>query len=445
VLRAGAVAVPLDPADNDDWTAYMVCDSVPAAFVTDEGLAGRLRCASSIVDENGRPPAIVHLDSHAEQIAAHTTDDPGIADDPDGLSHIVYTSGSTGLPNGARVTHRTLVNVMNWMPAAYGIIEESHGTWLSAPGFAIGRMEWMPFLAVGARLHIADAITAGSPERSRDWLLAKGVTHTLLITSFARQVCTLPWPANTALRHMIVLGEPVRRWPAIGLPFEVSISYGATEAAVVTSSYDATTGVRETSETVTPEKFATQRPSVGRPIANARVYLLDGHRAPVPVGAVGEIHLAGAGVCAGYLNLPTETEETFVPHTLDTESDERLFRTGDLGRWRPDGTLEVIGRRDAVTRVRGMLVEVGEVEAKIWSLPGVHEVAVIAQGGTADGRLIGYVVATGDMDGLLDQLRSLLPAHQVPSVLVRMDQLPRLTNGKLDRRGLPAPREEQAR
>jgi amino acid adenylation domain-containing protein len=444
VLRAGAVVVPLDPADNDDWTAYMVCDSVPAAFVTDHGLAGRLRCANSIVDENGRPPSIVHLDAHADHIAAHATDDPGVPHDPDGLSHIAYTSGSTGLPNGARATHRALVNMMNWMPAAYGITEESHGTWLSAPGFAIGRMEWMPFLAVGAQLHIADAVTAGSPERSRDWLLDKGVTHTLLVTSFARRVCALPWPGETALRHMIVLGEPVRRWPATGLPFEVSISYGATEAAVVTSSYDATTGVRETSVTVTPEKFATQRPSVGRPIANARVYLLDAHRAPVPVGAIGEIHLAGAGVCDGYLNLPAETEETFVANPLETEPDERLFRTGDLGRWRPDGSLEVVGRRDAVTRVRGVLVEVGEVEAMIAGLPGVREVAVVAQGGTSGGRLIGYVVSSDATNGLLEQLRALLPAHQVPSVLVRMDRLPRLTNGKLDRRALPAPTEEQA-
>jgi acyl-CoA synthetase (AMP-forming)/AMP-acid ligase II len=247
---------------------------------------------------------------------------------------------------------------------------------------------------------------------------------------------------------MIVLGEPVRRWPGTRLPFEVSISYGATEVAVATSSFDASTGLRETSVTVAPDELATQRPSVGRPVANARIYLLDAHRAPVPVGAAGEIYVAGAGVCAGYLNLPIETAERFVPNSLETEPDERLFRTGDLGRWRPDGSLEVIGRRDAVTRIRGMLVEVGEVEAVIAGLPGVHEVAVVAQGGNRGGRLIGYVVTAGRSTrataALLDEVRLRLPAHQVPSALVRMDQLPRLANGKLDRRALPAPPAERA-
>jgi non-ribosomal peptide synthetase component F len=265
-------------------------------------------------------------------------------------------------------------------------------------------------------------------------LLDKEATHTLLVTSFAERVCALSWPRDTVLRHMIVLGEPVRRWPGAGLPFEVSVSYGSTEVAVATCGHDEVTGLRETSA------VSSVAPTAGRPVANARIYLLDAHRAPVPVASIGEIHVAGVGLCAGYLNLPEQTAERFVPNPLPEEPDEVLFRTGDLGRWLPDGRLEVIGRQDAQTWVRGALVELGRVETVLTDLEEVAEAAVLACDG---GRLVAYVVpadgANWAPEAVLARLRARLPEHQVPEDLVALGSMPRLTNGKLDRRALLAP------
>ncbi|PPK63167.1 non-ribosomal peptide synthetase [Actinokineospora auranticolor] len=438
-LRTGAAVVPLDPADDDEWTAYMIRDAAPVAVVTDSGLVGRLRSVRT-AKEGAYRPAVVHVDSDADRVAARPATHPGVVTGLDDLSHIVYTSGSTGLPKGARGTHHSLVNLMNWMVEAYDITAESSGTWMSSPGFAIGRMEWMPFLAAGARLHVADAVTTSSPARVRDWLLARKVTHTLLVTSFAQRVCALHWPASAALRFMIVLGEPVRSWPAAPLPFEVAISYGATEVTVATSGYDAVTGERETSATAGEH---TGVPTVGRPVANSRVYLLDEHLAPVPVAAVGEIYVGGAGLCDGYLNQPARTSERFVTNPLPEEPGEVLFRTGDLGRWRPDGRLEVIGRQDAQTWVRGVLVEISRVEAALAARREVREVAVLACAGAGGGQLVGYVVpsdpAAWAPEPVLANLRQRLPEHQVPTLLIALDKLPRLANGKLDRQALPKP------
>jgi amino acid adenylation domain-containing protein len=434
-LRTGAAVVPLDPADYDEWIAYMIRDAEPVAVITDSGLVGRLRSVHRAKPGEYRPDLVV-VDSDAEQIAAAPDTWTEVALPPDALSHIVYTSGSTGLPKGARATHRALVNVLNWTTRAYDITAASSGTWMSAPGFAIGRMEWMPFLAAGARLHVADVVTTSSPVRVRDWLLATEASHTLLVTSLAMRVCELHWPADTRLRFMIVLGEPVRGWPADGLPFEIVISYGATEMAVATASYDSAAGVRPTAAE------RDEAPTVGRPVANTRIYLLDRHLAPVPVSAIGEIYVAGTGVCDGYLNQPKLTEERFVANPLPEEPSATLFRTGDLGRWRPDGRLEVIGRQDAQTWVRGVLVETSKVEAALAALPVVREVAVLASS-AGGGQLVGYVVpadpATWDPEAVLDALRHQLPEHQVPTLLIPMSSLTRLANGKLDRQALPKP------
>jgi amino acid adenylation domain-containing protein len=443
ILRTGAAVVPLDPADNDEWIAYMIRDSASAVVISDSGLSDRLPAGRHTIRAAARPARLVCLDSAAREIAAQPARNPRVEIEQEMLSHIVYTSGSTGVPKGARSTHRTLTNLINWMQPAYQITADSDGTWACAPGFAIGRVEWMPFLAAGARVHIADAITTSSASRMQDWLVSERITHTLLVTSFAQRVCALEWPRGSALRFMIMLGEPLHRWPRRTLPFAVAVSYGSTEASLVTSSYDAATGVAETSDTVAASELASTRPSAGRPVANTRIYLLDGDRNPVPLGAAGEIYIAGEGICSGYLNLRSDTRERFIANPLPEERSDVLFHTGDLGRWRPDGSLEVIGRQDAQTWVGGVRVEVGEVEAVINGLRGIREAAVLARNEDTGGTLIGYVVATNrrvfSADAVLAELRHRLPAHHVPQQLIELAQLPRLANGKLDRQALPAP------
>jgi amino acid adenylation domain-containing protein len=423
VLRAGAAVVPLDPADGDERLAYLVRDCAPAAVITTGQLTGRLPSRRRAVRAAVGEPLIVRVDADAADIAAQPVTAPAVSSGPDDVSHVVYTSGSTGPPKGVRCTHRTLTNLLNWLADDYRITGASRGSWLGAPSSPAGRMEWLPFLAAGAAVHIAGPDVPGTATSIRDWLLAERVTHAVLLTAPATDVCAVPWPADTALGHLVVFGEPVRHWPGGGLPFTVSVSYGSAEAAAVTASR--WRGREE------------ELPPAGRPIANARVYVLDGAGSPVPVGTVGEIHVAGAGVATGYLNLPAETAERFVANPLPEEPDGVLFRTGDLGRWRPDGALEVIGRRDAQTWVRDLRVDVGAAETVLAGLPEVHDVAVIAR----DGQLTAYVVPTGDTlpAAAVRAAAARLPAHHVPDRIVELARLPRLPGGKLDRRQLTGP------
>src|SRR5205823_4255199 len=222
-----------------------------------------------------------------------------------------------------------------------------------------------------------------SPNPLRDWLVSKAVTISFLPTPLAEMVLPLEWPEATALRILLTGGDKLHQYSSPSVPFRLINNYGPTENSVVT-----------TSGRVACEGREALSPSIGRPIANTQVYLLDRHLHPVPLGVPGELYIGGASLARGYLDRPELTAERFIPHPFSEVPGERLYRTGDLARYLPDGNIEFLGRLDHQVKVRGFRIELGEVEAVLGGYPGVQEACVVVrEDHPGEKRLVGYYVA----------------------------------------------------
>ncbi|HKH44467.1 MAG TPA: amino acid adenylation domain-containing protein, partial [Thermoanaerobaculia bacterium] len=398
-LQAGAAFLPLDPAYPEERIALLLGDARPAVVLTREEIS---RLSPS---PGGESSGAV----------------------PDGcLAYVLYTSGSTGRPKGALLSRGGLASVIAAQVRAFAVTPGSRVSQLASPGFDVAVSEIFVALAGGAELHLVPrAARLPGPDLVR-LLRARRITH-LAITPSALTV--VPEVDLPDLAVLIVGGEAcppalARRWTA---GRRLINAYGPTEGTI-----DAAVG--------TVEDVGGERVAVGRPIANAGIWLLGRDLRPVPAGVPGELCLGGAGLARGYLRRPGLTAERFLPSPFTPG--ERLYRTGDLARHRPDGTLEILGRIDDQLKVRGVRVEPGEVEAALTEHPAVRETAVAP--GT-DGRLVAFVVATEepfDAGGLRAFLRARLPEAMIPSGFVPLESLPLTPNGKVDRRALAALRPE---
>ncbi|WP_330230950.1 amino acid adenylation domain-containing protein [Nocardia sp. NBC_00508] len=431
ILRSGASAVPLDPSNPHSRTAFMLDDSGATAVVTVDAMTPQLAGTHGL--------RVISLDGDAAAIGSAVASAPPPDPEPDDICHVFYTSGSTGQPKAVLERHGAMANMIAWTGRACGVTRGDRATWISSPGFSVGLMEWIPFLANGTTVYTASADAARDPKRLRDWLIENAITHTLLVSSAAERVWSLDWPDLCALRYMVVAGEQVRRWPRAGLPFEVVVSYGSTETTLVASTFDAATGLRVTSATVT-EAERDSPPPIGKPIANVRVYVLDEAGEPVPRGVVGELYVAGTGIAAGYLDRPELNSERFVPSPVPEEPDAIVCRTRDLVRYRADGMLEFLGRADQQIKIRGFRVEPGEIEALLSARPDILECAVALEPTTTGGRLIAYLVPADGAElsasGLRAELSERLPHHMLPAQFRILDTLPRSRSGKVDRTAL---------
>lgn len=430
IMRTGASAVLLDPETPAPRIAFMLRDSGATAVVTTTALAARMA--------RNDGPTVVRVDDDAAAIASAEDGPPPVTLDPDGISHLVYTSGSTGESKAALERHVAMANLIAWVRTAYAITPADRVSWTSSPGFAVGIMEWIPFLSNGAVVHIADTGTVRDPRRLHDWLIENKITHALLVNTAAERVWSLDWPDACALRTMGVTGERLHRWPAADLPFEVVVVYGSTEATCVATTFDAAAGLHATSATAANADGGS--PPIGRPIANVRLYVLDPAGHPVPRGAVGELYVAGSGVSAGYLDRPELTAERFVPSPIPEEPDPRIYRTGDLVRYRADSLLEIVGRADNQMKFRGYRIEPGEIEALLSDQQGIVECAVAIDMTDAVQRLVAYLVPEAGSELSVIRLRSAvsaeLPHYAVPAQFVILDELPKLRSGKIDRKAL---------
>ncbi|AGM07923.1 amino acid adenylation domain-containing protein [Amycolatopsis keratiniphila] len=427
VHRAQAAAVLLDPALPTGRLRFMLADAAVVVVLT--------HSAHAAVPETG---TVIELDRDRELIGRASAGLPSGPAGPDDISHVVYTSGSTGKPKAVLQRHRAVANLIDWAARAYAPRAGDRASWVSAPGFAVGLMEWMPFLGNGVPVYIAADATTRSPHELRDWLVSSAITHAVVVTTMAERVWSLPWPETAPLRCLIVTGEPVRRWPPADLPFDIIVSYGSTETTNVASCYHAGRGIRLTSATVDPVD-RKGLPPVGLPIDNVRTYLLDPRGEPVPDGVIGELYVAGAGLSAGYLGRQTETAAKYVRSPVPEEPDRTVVRTGDLGRRGVGGALEIVGRADAQVKVRGFRVELGEVENALRERTSAQEAAVVAIGDDQP-RIVAYVTGTAEPAAdLHGKLAEFLPHYMLPAAYVRLGELPKLPNGKLDRANLPAP------
>ena len=420
-LKAGGAYVPLDPGYPAERLAFMVQDSEAAVVITQESFRPRLGSRRLLV-----------LDDESERlsIASEDAEDPPRLSSPDNLAYVLYTSGSTGRPKGVALEHRSAVAFVEWALSVFGPQDLAGVLASTSISFDLSVFEIFTPLACGGSIVLgADALSLPElPERERVTLIN---TVPSAMEELVRSGGLPP-----AVRVVNLAGEPLRselvaRIYDGRLIESVYNLYGPTEATTY-------------STFVRIPRGATGPMTIGRPIANTRVYVLDPARQPVPVGVAGELYIGGAGLARGYLKQPELTAQRFVPDPFSEATDSRLYRTGDLARYREDGQIEFLGRLDHQVKVRGFRVELGEIETSLLGHPGVLEaVAVAREDAPGDQRLVAYVVsdpaATSDPETLRNRLRSRLPAFMVPSDFVVLGSMPRTPNGKIDRARLPPP------
>ncbi|MBS0180675.1 MAG: amino acid adenylation domain-containing protein, partial [Nitrospira sp.] len=430
---AGAAFVPLDPSYPVERLRYMLDDSQAALLLTDTAQATRLahpgptRCLDQDGDARAKFP---------------TTPPPGHPMDTQ-LAYVLYTSGSTGRPKGAGNTHAGLRNRLQWMQEAYGLTAADRVLQKTPISFDVSVWEFFWPLLVGAELVMAEPGAHKDPVRLIDHIERTGITTLHFVPPLLQAFLETPGVARCrSLRQIICSGEalPATLPPRVQalLPgVAVHNLYGPTEAAI-----DVTAWTCPTPPVATVP--------IGRPIANLRFYILDPQGEPVPIGVPGEGYLGGIGVGRGYHRRPELTAERFVPDPFSPHPGQRLYRTGDLVRYRPDGAIEYLGRLDHQVKIRGVRIELGEVEAALRQQPGLREAVVVARRDGASGaRLIGYVTTEAghafDAGALKQALARTLPEYLIPALVIRLDQIPLSPNGKVDRTALPAPEWETQR
>ncbi|PYB79680.1 non-ribosomal peptide synthetase [Pseudomonas soli] len=414
VLKAGAAYVPVDPAHPSERLQYLIDDCAPKVVLTLSGLRDRLPATSVPVIELDRLPlATVGLaNPQVAQLSGAN------------LVYVIYTSGSTGQPKGVMVEHRMLANLVDWHCAAFDLHAGSHTSSLAGFGFDAMAWEVWPALCAGATLHLAPVGEGGEDiDALLRWWRAQPLQVSFLPTPVAEHAFAQGEPHPT-LQTLLVGGDRLRRL-ARERGCRIINNYGPTEATVVASAGEVHPG---------------QVLHIGAPVANARLYVLDAQGRQLPVGAVGELYIGGAGVARGYLNRPELTAERFLDDPFAQQLGARMYRTGDLVRWLPEGTLEYLGRSDDQVKIRGVRVELGEIESALASHAAVREAVVLLR----DGQLVAWYVAGQVLTplDLHEHLRDRLPAALLPSAYVAMAAWPLTANGKLDRRALPAPASE---
>jgi amino acid adenylation domain-containing protein len=423
VMKCGGAYLPLDAADPSERLSFVVQDASVQLVITNQKLAGHFV---------GSDIKVLRLDAEQEDIERQSTAPINIDIGPEKLAYVIYTSGSTGQPKGVEIVHRNLSNLIAWHLRAFNVDESTRATFQAGTAFDAAVWEIWPHLAAGAAIYIPDESTRMSPEPLRDWLAANRITISFVSTAIAEQLLDLTWPNETSLRFLLTGADTLHRYPPKGLPFTFTNNYGPTECAVVA-----------TSGTIAPSENNKSLPSIGSPIDNVHIHILNEQLQPVSKDAAGEIFIGGMGVGRGYRNRPDLTAKRFIADPFCNGSG-RLYRTGDLGRVLPNGEIAFLGRVDDQVKIRGYRVELGEISVVLNRHPCVQASIVTAREDTfGEKRLIAYVVPkTGSQlteQSLRDALRQQLPDYMEPSAFVWLEALPLTPNGKIDRAALPTP------
>ncbi|AKJ29411.1 non-ribosomal peptide synthetase [Caldimonas brevitalea] len=428
VLKAGGAYVPLDPGYPPDRLDYLLQDSAPVAVLThariDPAVQARL-CVTMARHGSGAPVIDLLGDAAAWQ-HEDGSDLPPAGLTSRHLAYVIYTSGSTGQPKGVMVEHRSLHNLLAWHIDSFSLQPGSRSSATAGVGFDACTWEVWPPLCSGGVLVLPPADVAGDPQALLAWWQAERLDVSFLVTPLA-ELAYATGRVNAGVRQVLIGGDRLRRRPPQLPPGQALVNnYGPTEATVVA-----------TSGTLHEHDGALH---IGRPIDNTRVYILDAEGRPTPQGVPGELYVAGVGVARGYLGRPELSAERFLQDPF--VAGDRMYKTGDLGRWRADGSIEYLGRNDFQVKIRGFRIEPGEIEAQLAQLDGVQEVAVLArEDQPGEPRLVAYYTgeAALDPERLREHAAHRLPTYMVPSAYVHLPSWPLTPNGKLDRKALPAP------
>ena len=467
VLKAGGAYVAVDPAYPADRVAYMLEDSRASVVITTSDVAARLPRVEGT--------AVLRLDAEAEDIAREPSASPSIPRHPESLGYVLYTSGSTGRPKGAALPLRALGNLVRWQVERWGDDAAARTLQFASLSFDVSFQEIFGTWATGGTLVLIDDDTRRDAERLLDHLRENRVERVFLPFAALQNLAETADEKDKGrgdrgqgtgdsgrsgahlpdLREVITAGEALRATPQLRAFFRANPravlenQYGPSETHVISAH------VVEGDVDAWPAL-----PPIGAPVANTRLYVLDGRMEPTPPGVPGELFAGGDCLARGYLGRPALTAERFVPDPFSPVPGARLYRTGDRARWtrdrQPDASadtfalshsrtfaLEYVGRTDFQVKVRGFRVEPGEVEAVLGTHPAVRQAAVAARGDGAEKRLVGYVVPTAGAAPGHAELRAHVAAHlpdyMVPAAWVTLDAMPLTPSGKVDRRALPEP------
>jgi amino acid adenylation domain-containing protein len=428
VLKAGAAYVPLDLSCPPERLQHIIEDADSRVVITTENLLSQLVLC---------PGTKICIDRDWDEIAAeHAPRLPSPS--PENLAYVIYTSGSTGRPKGVMVTHRGLANYVFWSSRAYKVCEGNGAPAHTSISFDLSITSiYCPLLAGRPVVFMPE----GSDPSALTGLLNTWENFSLVkLTPAHVEMLDYDFSRHGAEppRALVIGGEALHFealsvWRLHAPGTRLINEYGPTETVVGCSVY----------EVQGSDPYFGAVP-IGRPIFATRMYVLDANLHPVPVGVVGEIYIGGAGVARGYWNRPDATAEKFIPDPFSAELGARLYKSGDVGKYRPDGTIEYLGRSDDQIKLRGFRVELGEIESHLAAFPGVSRVAIVVrEDNPGDKRLVAYVVSEQppsemlDSDAILAHLRSKLPAYMIPSAVVELQELPLTSSGKVDRKALP--------
>jgi amino acid adenylation domain-containing protein len=433
VMKTGAAYIPLDPGYPSQRLNYQIEDAGLALLITHTSIAESLA---------GEQPPRLLIDTASESIQRlpdkPLTPDPTLDAGPDDPAYLIYTSGSTGQPKGVAVPHRAAVNFLSSMAREPGFTAQDRMLAVTTPSFDIAVLELFLPLGTGGSVIVASDNQANDGGLLAQLLLDEDITVLQATPSRWHLLLDTGWTGKPNLKALVG-GEPLTSSLAAILSERCGAvwnMYGPTETTVWSSCWRVPAG-------------STQAISLGGPIANTSIQVLDSHLNPCPIGVPGEIYIGGTGVALGYHQRDELTAERFIeqPHADEPEN-RRIYRTGDRGRWRHDGSLEHGGRLDDQVKLRGYRIELGEIETRLISHPCVaRAVVLLREDAPGLQRLVAYVVPHGAMparDALRQHLRQWLPDHMVPAILVEMEAIPTLPNGKINRKALPVPESKHA-
>ncbi|WP_248800725.1 amino acid adenylation domain-containing protein [Pseudomonas sp. MWU13-2105] len=432
ILKAGAAYVPMDPGYPAERLQHMLSDSAPSALISTRALLASLP---------GVTAPVLCLDTDHARLSRqpeHNPDATALGLTPQNLAYVIYTSGSTGLPKGVMNQHDGVVNRLLWARDAYGVDEHSRILQKTPFSFDVSVWEFFLPLLSGAQLVVAAPGGHQDPRYLMDIMASTGITLLHFVPSMLQLFLDQVEPQRLpALRQVLCSGEALpyalqerffEQLPTV----QLHNLYGPTEAAIDVTSWHCRPSLHEG---IVP---------IGKPIANIQLHILDANLQLLPPGIAGELHIGGIGVARGYLNRPELSAERFIRDPFQVAPQARLYKTGDLGRWLADGSIEYLGRNDFQVKIRGLRIELGEIEARLVACPGVKDAVVIARQASADDTYLcaylvgepGYLLAP---QVLQEALRQQVPDYMLPRHLIQLEQLPLNANGKLDRKALPEP------
>ena len=431
ILKAGGAYLPLDAALPQENIAFRLQDAQVPILLTQKGLLKR---------EDAQVQTVLYLDADWELIAQESDANPNSEITPENLAYVLYTSGSTGQPKGVAIEHRQILNYLHAILDKLQLPTGASFATVSTFAADLGNTAIFPALCTGGCLHIVSQERVTDPKALGDYFVRHPI-DCLKITP-AHLATLLASNASDSIlpRQCLVLGGEAANWDLIekiqqeAPNCRILNHYGPTETTVGVLTYPVSSKLASYNSKTVP---------IGRPIANIQVYILDRYQQPVPIGVTGELHIGGASLARGYLNRPDLTDEKFI-NPFSGKINTRLYKTGDLVRYLPDGNIEFLGRLDRQVKIRGFRIELSEVETAITSHPAVRETVVVAREDIPDRKYLAAYIVSNDSEVLTsstlrDFLEKKLPSYMVPGGFVMLNALPLTPNGKVDRQALPKP------